>query len=280
MLDLILQVARADEWVRAVILNGSRANPNAPRDIFQDYDIQFLVTEIESFKKDPAWINVFGELMIMQKPDDMQGAPPQFGYCYLMQFQDGNRIDLNLFPIQHLPDMQQDSLTFVLLDKDGLFPHPPPPSEKDYLPQHPSSQDFSDCCNEFWWVSVYVAKGLWREQITYALAMLSICRDQLLLMLSWQVGLQTGFRVNLGKDGKYLQQNLSSLDWERLLGSYPRAKIDEVWQSLYTMCALFHDVAIFVGHTCQYHYPEIEDERISSYLRHIQSLPKDAMEIF
>ena len=32
MYDLILGFARADERVRGVILNGSRANPNAPRD--------------------------------------------------------------------------------------------------------------------------------------------------------------------------------------------------------------------------------------------------------
>jgi hypothetical protein len=32
MLDLILDFANEDERIRAVILNGSLANPNAPRD--------------------------------------------------------------------------------------------------------------------------------------------------------------------------------------------------------------------------------------------------------
>ena len=27
-------------------MNGSRANPNAPRDIFQDYDIVYVVEEL------------------------------------------------------------------------------------------------------------------------------------------------------------------------------------------------------------------------------------------
>ncbi len=39
ILDLILATARQDECIRAVILNGSRANPNARRDCFQDFDI-------------------------------------------------------------------------------------------------------------------------------------------------------------------------------------------------------------------------------------------------
>ena len=35
MLDLIINTARDDERIRAAILNGSRANPNAPRISFR-----------------------------------------------------------------------------------------------------------------------------------------------------------------------------------------------------------------------------------------------------
>jgi hypothetical protein len=45
MLDLIVDTAKCDKRIRAAIMNGSRANPNAPRDIFQDFDIVYLVTE-------------------------------------------------------------------------------------------------------------------------------------------------------------------------------------------------------------------------------------------
>ncbi len=45
MYDLILGTAQADERIRAVYMNGSRTNANAPRDIFQDYDIVYAVTE-------------------------------------------------------------------------------------------------------------------------------------------------------------------------------------------------------------------------------------------
>ena len=77
MLDLILNTARHDERVRAVIMNGSRVNPNAPKDFFQDYDVVYLVTEKEFFLADPSWINVFGERMILQLPDEMSDPPPE-----------------------------------------------------------------------------------------------------------------------------------------------------------------------------------------------------------
>lgn len=45
MFDLIIGVAHQDERIRAVYMNGSRTNPNTPKDIFQDYDIVYVVTE-------------------------------------------------------------------------------------------------------------------------------------------------------------------------------------------------------------------------------------------
>lgn len=51
MMKLILDTAKEDERILAVYMNGSRTNPNAPKDIFQDYDIIYVVTETESFRK-------------------------------------------------------------------------------------------------------------------------------------------------------------------------------------------------------------------------------------
>lgn len=45
MFDLILDVARQDDRIRAVYMNGSRANPNVEKDPYRDYDIVYVVTE-------------------------------------------------------------------------------------------------------------------------------------------------------------------------------------------------------------------------------------------
>lgn len=55
MMNLILGTAKEDERVRTVILNGSRANPNVKKDIFQDFDIVYIVREMESFTCDHSW---------------------------------------------------------------------------------------------------------------------------------------------------------------------------------------------------------------------------------
>ena len=66
MMDLILGVAKKDERIRAVYMNGSRTNPNAARDILQDYDIVYVVEETGSFIEDKGWIKTFGEILFMQ----------------------------------------------------------------------------------------------------------------------------------------------------------------------------------------------------------------------
>lgn len=57
MLNLILDVAKNDKRIRAVYMSGSRTNPNAIKDIFQDYDIECVVEETKSFRKQKDWID-------------------------------------------------------------------------------------------------------------------------------------------------------------------------------------------------------------------------------
>ena len=45
MMDTIIEVAEKDARIRGVYMNGSRTNPNAPRDVFQDYDIVYVRSE-------------------------------------------------------------------------------------------------------------------------------------------------------------------------------------------------------------------------------------------
>ena len=142
MLDLILTTAQQDERIRAVIMNGSRTNPNVPRDPFQDFDIVYFVTDMTSFTKDHTWIERFGEIMILQMPEAMIDPPPMNDghFAYLMQFADGNRIDLTLFPLARFHEFEAESLSAMLLDKDGLFTDLPAPSESDHLPMPPTAR--------------------------------------------------------------------------------------------------------------------------------------------
>ena len=283
MLQIILDTAREDERIRAVIMNGSRANPNASRDVFQDYDVVYIVTDPAPFRNNYEWIRRFGELMILQEPDDMHVPPAESsaGFGYLMQFTDGNRIDLNIFPVEKLPQLKKDSLSLLLLDKDGRIGPFPAADERAYLPKPPTAKEFADCTNEFWWCCPYVAKGLWRGQILYAKSMLDdVVRAQLMKMLVWNIGIKTGFGVNPGKLGKYFERYLEPELWQMLLRTYSDADYDRTWDALLTMGVLFRSVAMTVAQHFGFTYPSEDDRRVTAHLEHVRRLPGDAVTIY
>jgi aminoglycoside 6-adenylyltransferase len=165
MFDLILSTARSDERIRAVVLNGSRADPDAKADCFQDYDIVFVVKDVRSFVSDPLWIDRFGELMILQLPTDWYAHPYDYDkgepFTYLMQFMDGTRIDLTL----DTGYIDNGEPAVALLDKDDRLSNLPAPSSSAYCVKAPGRKEYCDCCNEFWWLGPYIAKGLWRKEL-------------------------------------------------------------------------------------------------------------------
>jgi aminoglycoside 6-adenylyltransferase len=278
MFRLILEAARNDERIRAVHLNGSRANPNARKDIFQDYDVVYFVTDLESLTADPGWVEIFGERIIMQMPDRMRlpGYPENSrdSFAFLMLFTDGNRIDLTLFPLDKLRDtFVPDSLTLVLLDKDGLFPQLPAPNESDYLTKPPTEQEFLDVCNEFWWVAPYVAKGLRRDQITYAKAMLEgPIRQMLMQIVEWHTGIKTDFSVNFGSNGKNLKKLVEAEFYERLMMTYPDANPRNIWQSLFLMTEMFFKLSDEIAAHFGFDYPHNESLKVIDYLHDVESV--------
>jgi len=282
MYGLILGFARKNPLIRAVYMNGSRTNPQAKRDIFQDYDIVYVVESVSSFVDDKSWLTVFGDVAVMQEPDatalPYETTKREDGYAYLMQFEDGNRIDLTIQSISAARiNYLADSLTLPLLDKDDLFPEIPGPTDKDYWVRKPEAAHFASCCNEFWWVSPYIAKGLWRKEILFAMDHLNTCvRPMLLMMLSWEAGIRTGFSVSVGKCGKYLDQYLPHETWTRFLFTYPTADASAVWDALFVAGSLFRETALFVGNSLGFCYDANEDRRTTLLLEDIRKLPRDA----
>jgi aminoglycoside 6-adenylyltransferase len=272
MMELILGFAQKEERVRAVVMSGSRGDAAAPRDRFQDYDIVYMVTDVDEFVEDRRWIDRFGEILIMQTPDENGTPAPdrRDSFAFLMLFTDGNRIDLTLHPVHKMNSVPLDSLSVPLLDKDGLFAQLPPASNRDYLPVPPTAKQFSDCCNEFWWVSTYIAKGMWRRELAYAKYMFDRpVRDMLMLMLTWHIGIQTNFEESPGKVGKYFEKYLEPQKWQAFVETYPDGNYEHIWRALFIMCDLFRETSQGVAAHFGYAYPLDEDQRVSDYLKSV-----------
>ncbi len=284
MFNLILDIAKNDERIRAVIMNGSRTNPNAIKDIFQDYDIIYVVKETKSFRDQKNWIDRFGERLYMQYPEESSYYPNDVENCYgwLIQFTDGNRLDLHVSTLSYvLKEIKEDRLCRILLDKDKCLPKIPKETDEDYWIKKPTERQFFDTCNEYWWCLNNVAKGLWREEIPYVMDMINYyVRPQLIRLLEWKVGFKTNFTVSSGKSGKYMYRWLGNEVWNTFLKTYPSGNIKDIWRSVFIMCDLFNDIANEVSCNMSIIYNEAEANNSLKFLKDVYLLPKDAKEIY
>ena len=258
LMNLILQIADTLE-VEAIALSGSRTNPQAPKDEFQDYDVVYIVENLNELLSDLSWLDQFGMRLIEQH--NVLGHRR----LYLMLFEDGNRIDLTLCPKEYIQEWVESEGNFeVIKDEKGLF-EAYQPNSKRYWTAPPTEEEFAASCNEFWWVSAYVVKGIRRNQLIYATDHLyGICQQELLKILAWQVTSDRG-AVDIEKNYKYLFNYLPAEKEKEFSALLDFSSIEKITQSLLATMSLFHREAQDLAKKMGFDYDREVAEKMMRY---------------
>ncbi len=271
MLELIINTAKEDERIRGVIMSGSRADTHAPKDIYQDYDIIYFVTDVAPFWNNTAWLEEkFGGISLLQTPEIMSLIPPDNdgSFVFLTIFEDGNRIDLNITSDPYIDDGEP---VIVLLDKTGELSGIKPREDFWYI-KPPAEKLFHDCCNEFHWCLNNVAKGIARDELPYAMEMFNnYVRNGLNIMTDWYIGAENDFKVSAGKMGKYYKKYLPEELYKMYAATYSDSDYDNIWRAVFTACALFRRLAEAVAEKFGYTYNISEDENIIDYMKKVKN---------
>ena len=278
--DLIAWGGR-QEAVRAMLLTSTRAIEHAQVDIYSDYDVVLVVTDIHPFHSERSWLDDFGEVLVVYW--DPISADPDFGIEQtgnVIQYADGLKIDFSIWPItlmeqiahaSALPE-EMDAGYRVLLDKDGLTEGLRPPSYTAYVPARPSEAAYHTAIEEFFSDAPYVAKCLWRDELLPVKWCLDHDMKQVYLrqMLDWRAERDYDWSEPVGALGKGLKKRLPPALWEQLKATYAGAGIEENWESLFRTMALYRQVAIEVGDDLGYSYPHELDRRVTEYVRSVK----------
>lgn len=258
MLDLILQTAKTIQ-VKAVAMSGSRTNPKALKDEFQDYDVVYVVDDLDNLTSDLSWLGQFGKRLIEQHVLLDQR------HLYLMLFEDGNRIDLTLCPKEHIQEWVNSEAGFTVLeDPEHLF-EPYSPNLERYWTSPATETDFEKSCNEFWWVSAYVVKGIHRNHLVYATDHLyGICQQELLKVLAWQIVSDRG-KVDIGKNYKHLFNYLPAEKEKEFSNLLDFSSKEKITQSLLATMQLFHREAQRLAQKLGFDYDKEVAEKMIEY---------------
>lgn len=258
MLDLILQTAKTLQ-VKVVAMSGSRTDTKAPKDEFQDYDVVYVVDDFDNLTSDLSWLDQFGTRIIEQEVI--------LGHrrLYLMLFEDGNRIDLTLCPKEHIQEWIDSEAGFTVLeDPEHLF-EPYSQNLERYWTSPATETNFVKSCNEFWWVSAYVVKGICRNQLIYATDHLyGICQQEFLKILAWQVASDRG-KVDIGKNYKYLFNYLPAEKENEFSNLLDFSRLDKITQSLFATMKFFHQEAQSLAHKMGFDYEKEVAEKMMRY---------------
>lgn len=258
MLDLILQTAKTLQ-VKVVAMSGSRTNTKAPKDEFQDYDVVYVVDDLDNLTSDLSWLDQFGKRIIEQE------IALDHRRLYLMLFEDGNRIDLTLCPKEYIKEWVDSEAGFTVLeDPEHLF-EPYSQNLERFWMSPASETDFKNSCNEFLWVSAYVVKGICRNQVIYATDHLyGICQQELLKILAWQVASDRG-KIDIGKNYKYLFNYLPTEKEKDFSSLLDFASLDKIIQSLFVTMQLFYQEAQSLAHKMGFDYDMEVAEKMIQY---------------
>lgn len=283
--EALTQWALGQPSVRAMILTSSRAIPQAPVDVFSDYDLILAVRDVLPFYEDRAWLEAFGPVLVVYR-DPLE---PYYGldkFACITQYESGLKIDFTLWPTgilqrvvadPQLPD-EFDAGYLVLLDKDHLTDGLKPPTYAAYIAKPPTEAEYRTVVELFFHEATYAAKHLWRDDLMAAKYNLDhgMKLDNLRKMLEWRGEIEQQWSVKPGPYGRSLKQWTSADIWAELERTYTGAELEENWEALFRTVALFRKVASGVGDRLGYPYPDDLDRRATAYLLKVRNLDRKA----
>ncbi|MDD4474445.1 MAG: aminoglycoside 6-adenylyltransferase [Eubacteriales bacterium] len=269
-LNILLDYAKNDDNIRAVLMEGSRAFGAV--DQYSDYDVVYVTVTSEPYFNGailPFLKENFGEIAVMQTPDN---GDPHNVYTHLVQFSSGVRIDLTFNSLDFLSKIPLESGTVVLFDKDGRLSGTKPPSDADFWLSRPSQTQFSEHCNQFWWCSPYVSKAVFRGQLLHALEILSECiRIEYRTMLTYLAGARNNWEhVNPGKHATNIKQLLPPDEihyYDALMDSYVQADPRKILSALRALMEKYNTLAATVADLLGYKYDFSEAEKTMKFIQ-------------
>ena len=285
ILDQLVEWVNQQQLIRAAILTSSRAIPHASLDLFSDYDVILVSRSIEPLYADRTWLEVFGPVLALYRDPLIDEAGLKRS-AYVVQYENGLKIDFNLWPIallERVANMETLPAEFdagyqILVDKDQLASGLKPPTYRAYIPTPPTEAYYLELIEGFFLDTTYVAKFLWRDDMMAAKHILdhSLKQEHLRPMLEWHAEIDHDWTLKPGPYGRRLKQHLRPDLWAELESLYTGAGLEENWEVLFRTIELMRRAAREVGETLNFTYPVEMDQRVVSYLLKVRQLDRDA----
>lgn len=276
ILNRIVDWGRETPEVRALILEGSRAESNAADDL-SDYDVNVFLTDSTPYTEDKAWLSSIAEIWVCI-PEAVEHNGTLFP-SRLVIFRDGIKVDFILYSLDVLEEYAKadplpagyDTGYKVLLDKDHITARMRAPSYSAFKGKQPSAEEFIRCVNAFWFEVYHVATYLRRQDLWAVKFRDWECKRFLIRMIEWHENALRNWDLRTNPLGKRMTSWVSAETWKALHNVFGRFDSQDSWRALEATTKLFRRVAGETAETLGFTYPQDLDGHISGFIERIRT---------
>lgn len=279
LLDKVIQWANAQTDIIALIMTGSRAQPDGSVDAFSDYDLEIFATDPGKYTSSASWITEIRDVWVYVPTTSSRDCE-----TILVVFNGGEKVDFSIFPVSALEDaVKSQALNDlyergfrVLIDRKGLASRLPVPSYLSPVRLPPTETEFRAAVEEFWFETSHIPKYLERDDLWVVKFRDWTLKGLLLRMMEWQAVARSGDRTDVWQIGMRIKDWTSPDVWQRLHEVFARFDAADSWRALLATTTLFRDVARETANKLGYQYPDDVDDAISGYIAEFDdSLPAE-----
>ena len=279
LIEKIIKWAKDRDDISTVIIVGSRARTNTTADKWSDLDLVILVSDPDYYINNTDWINYIDNYWITFIEETAVGG----GEERRVLFEGGLDVDFAIFSVDIIDEFSTSSEIQsvlkrghkVLLDKDDLFGNMvgnltvgTDNSVSEITSSLPSSKEFNNLVNDFWYHSVWSTKKILRGELWTAITCIDgYMKDKLLNLIEWQAQVKNGKDYDTWHGGRLLEEWTEEKVLNDLKDCFAHYEKEDMKQALLKTMNLFRRVAEEVADFLDYEYPVIADEKATSWVK-------------
>ncbi|MCY4538518.1 MAG: aminoglycoside 6-adenylyltransferase [Chloroflexi bacterium] len=268
MLTKVLDWARQEAEIRALVVTGSLARGDGSVDPWSDLDAQIITEDYDSYIADDSWLDGLGEVWIR--------FPLSLDLPYrLVWFAGGVKVDFQFLRVDAIHAMTCSGALsdeylrgyVVALDKDGLLRDLPPSPQIFPRPDPPSAEQVEAVINEFYFEAIHVAQFIRRREFWVVKFRDWTMKCDLLQMLEWHARATSAKPVNTWLLGKRIREWTSEETYAAIEEIWSGWDAAALWQSLLRQIELFGSISRQLEGALDYNLDTGRHEQIEAYIR-------------
>jgi len=242
----VLDWARRQDGLGAVLLTGSRARAREPVDAASDYDVEVFVEEPERYASSSAWLEEISPVWV--SISSSEGGEGDVGRRVTHQpfFEGGTKVDLQIRPTEALADIAEEGLDdlyergyVVLADPSGLASRLPAPSRRSPRLRPPTDAELLDVCSEFWFEAAHIPPYLARGELWIVKFRDGTMKRMLLRLIEWDALARHGPEADVWHIGIHMREWAAPDVWDELHRCYGRFDAEDAFAAFQATLSLF-----------------------------------------